>query len=88
MEKIVYEQVAMYLEGTKLIYEFQSGFRTFQSTDTCLLYLNDHIKRELGLGKYCSMVDLQKVFDTVVHFIFIDKLRALGFDRTTVSWWR
>ena len=75
-------------EKKQLIYEFQSGFRTSHSTDTCLLYLNDRIKHEVDSGKYCGMVmlDLQKAFDTVNHSILIDKLRTLGFDRATVSW--
>ena len=32
MEKIVYEQVAKYFEENKLIYEFQSGFRSGHPT--------------------------------------------------------
>ncbi|KAJ4944973.1 hypothetical protein JOQ06_013512 [Pogonophryne albipinna] len=62
--------------------------RTSHSTDTCLLYLNDHIKQEVDAGKYCGMVmlDLQKAFDTVNHSILIDKLKAIGFDSLSVSW--
>ena len=88
MEKIVFEQVAKYLDENKLMYEFQSGFRTSHSTDTCLLYLNDRIKHEVDLGRYCGMVmlDLQKAFDTVNHPILIDKLKAIGFDSTAASW--
>ena len=88
MEKIVYEQVAKYLEENKLIYEFQSGFRESHSTDTCLIYLNDYIKREIHDGKYCGMVmlDLQKAFDTVDHSILIEKLKAIGLDSTAVKW--
>ncbi|KAJ4933624.1 hypothetical protein JOQ06_030448, partial [Pogonophryne albipinna] len=88
MEKIVYEQVEKYLAEKYLIYEFQSGFRTSHSTDTCLLYLNDHIKQEVDAGKYNGMVmlDLQKAFDTVNHSILIDKLKAIGFDSLSVSW--
>ncbi|XP_061773774.1 probable RNA-directed DNA polymerase from transposon BS isoform X1 [Nerophis ophidion] len=88
MEKIVYEQVDRYLATNKLMYKFQSGFRTNHSTDTCLLYLTDHIKHEVDAGKYCGMVmlDIQKAFDTVNHAILFDKLRAIGFDETSSSW--
>ena len=88
MEKIIFEQVEKYLTEKKLIYEYQSGFRSSHSTDTCLLYLHDRIKHEVDSGKYCGMVmlDLQKAFDTVNHDIMIDKLKAIGFDGTSVSW--
>merc|ERR1711888_118149 len=88
MEKVVYEQIEKYLATKKLMYEFQSGFRTSHSTDTCLLYLSDHIKQEVDAGKYCGMVmlDLQKAFDTVNHSILLNKLSAIGFDSTSLSW--
>ena len=70
------------------MYQLQSGFRTNHSTDTCLLYLTDHIKQEVDTGKYCGMVmlDLQKAFNTVNHAILLDKLKAIGFDKTATRW--
>ena len=72
------------------MYQFQSGFRTNHSTDTCLLYLTDRIKYEVDAGKYCGMImlDLQKAFDTVNHSILIEKLKAIGFDKSSTSWMR
>ena len=32
------------------------------------------------------MLDLQKVFDTVNHSILLNKLRAIGFDSTSLNW--
>ncbi|KAI4829474.1 hypothetical protein KUCAC02_023514, partial [Chaenocephalus aceratus] len=48
----------------------------------------DYIKQEVDEGKYCGMVmlDLHKAFDTVNHPILIDKLKAIGFDKLSVSW--
>ena len=34
------------------------------------------------------MLDLQKAFDTVNHSVLIGKLKAMGFDSTSVSWMR
>ena len=88
IERLIYEQISKYLYEHNLLFEFQSGFRTSHSTDTCLLYLTDYIKQEVDSGKYCGMVmlDLQKAFDTVNHSILLEKLRAIGFDNTSLGW--
>ena len=73
-------QLEGYLVKNNLLYEFQSGFRSKFSTDTCLSYLTDFIKHETSKGLYTGMImlDLQKAFDTVDHLILCEKLRAIG----------
>ena len=85
IERVVYEQIENYLSSHNILYEFQSGFIKAHS---CLLYLMDQIKEEVNEGKYCGMVmlDLQKAFDTVNHTILLAKLRALGFNNTSLQW--
>ena len=60
-----------YLSENRLLYEFQYGFRSSYSTDTCLIHLTDYIKLENGKGNFTGMVllDLQKAFDIVNHTI-------------------
>ena len=65
-ERIVYDQLDEYLRAHKLLYEYQSGFRSAYSTDTCLVHLTDYVKQEQDKGHYIGM-DLQKAFDTVDH---------------------
>ena len=88
LERAVYTQVEDHLKTHKLFYKFQSGFRTSYSTDSCLTYLTDFIRFQMDRGFFVGMVmiDLQKAFDTVDHSIILQKLKALGFNDTSVSW--
>ena len=51
-----------FLEKNHIIYRYQSGFRKFLSTDSCLSYLNNKIATGFESGRYTSMIliDLQK----------------------------
>ncbi len=56
MEKVVHQQIYDYVSKNRLIYDFQSGFRRSYSTDTCILFLTDCIRKELDGGHLCAMV--------------------------------
>ena len=72
------------------MYELQSGFRSTYSTNTCLMYLYDYIRQECDKGNFTGMVllDLQKAFDTVNHYILLYKLTALGMNGESAEWFR
>jgi hypothetical protein len=72
----------IYLLENELLYEFQSGFRTSYSTDTCLIHLFDHIKSHTVKYTVMIMLDLQKAFDTVEHEILCNKLKVMGIRST------
>ena len=67
---IVYQITMSYL------YKYQSSFRKFHSSDTCLSYLNDKIAKGFDSSLLTGIVlfDLQKAFDTIDHNILIKKM--------------
>ena len=71
-----------------LLFEYQSGFRSKFSTDTCLNHLLDYIKGNSAKGLFTGMImlDQQKAFDTVDHDILCDKLKVIGVE--SVNWFR
>ena len=88
LEMAVCTQLEDYLVKKKLLFDFQSSFRSNFSIDSCLTYLTDYIKIQTckGLYKGMLMLDLQKVFDTVDHGILCKKLKAIGIK--SVYWFR
>ena len=88
MERIIYDQMYVYLETNNILYDLQSGFRKSYSTETCLSYLTDHLKAEIDQRNFCGMllIDLQKAFDTVNHNILLYKLTAMGFKSNVLNW--
>ena len=89
-EKIVHYQTQDYLDRHKILYTYQSGFRTKHSTDTCLTLLNNKILNGIDKGFLTGMIfiDLQKAFDTINHEIFLTKLECIGFSNSAILWYR
>ena len=50
LERAVYVQVVEHCKSNNIIYPLQSGFQKHYSTDTCLMYLQDHIRSEISKG--------------------------------------
>ena len=73
IEKIIHDQTQNFLDKNNVIYRYQSGFRKFYSTDSCLSYLSNKINTGFESGLFTGMIliDLQKVFDTINHDILI-----------------
>jgi hypothetical protein len=59
-ERSVHMQLAGFLESNDILYEFQSGFRSKFSTESCLIHLFDFIKDNTtkGLNTGMAMLDL------------------------------
>ena len=70
-----------FLTKKNILYKFQSGFRKFHSTDSCLTYLHDKVAKGFDSGLLTGMIliDLQKAFDIIDHKILIEKMKCMGF---------
>ncbi len=89
-EKVIRDQTLSFLNENKLLHQYQSGFRKFHSTDTCLTYLNDKILKGIdsNLMTGLILIDLQKAFDTIDHEILLKKLVHLGFSKESIKLFR
>ena len=89
-EKVVHDQTQPFLDESKILYKFQSGFRRSFSTDSCLSYLSNKIANgfESGLHTGMILIDLQKAFGTIDHEILINKLEFLGFSKNVILWFK
>ena len=88
LERTVHRQLVNYLEKKGIIFDYQSGFRSGFSTDTCLINLSDHVRSEISKGNFVGMVmiDLRKAFDTVDFDVLLAKLKIMGVKNT--DWFR
>ena len=62
IKKVVHDQTQRFLDKNNIIYRYQSGFRKFFSTDSCMFYLSNKIASgfESGLFTGIVFIDLQK----------------------------
>ena len=88
IEKSIHFQIEDFLNKRKLIYMYQSGFRTNHSTDLCLAQLIDFVATGMDKQMYTGMilVDLQKAFYTLDHGVLLEKMKYFGFRASVIKW--
>ena len=88
IEKNIHDQTQRFLDKNDIIYRYQSGFRKFFSTNSCLSYLNNNIAIGFESSLYTGMtlIDLQKASDTVNNDILLKKIEFIGFPEETTKW--
>ena len=79
LEKVVAEQLTLYIEDHEIFDKFQSGFHSRYSTETALLRVANDIILAADSGEYTVLVslDLSSAFDTVDHNILINTLHNI-----------
>lgn len=89
-ERIVFNQLYLYLSQNNLLYISQHGFRTEHSTESASLEFLDRIYNSLDNGciPISIFLDLSKAFDTLDHSILLQKLNYYGISGISNSWFK
>ena len=86
----MFKRLYAFLEQNKCIYDLQFGFRENHSTNHALISIVEKIQHairnnNIAIGVF---IDLQKAFDTVNHFILIEKLNHYGVSGISNAWFK
>lgn len=84
-ERLVLNQLIIYINEEALLGPTVSGFRKSHSTTTVLLGIRDALIRASSRGEVTLMVcaDYSKAFDTVQFRSVVSKMHSLGFSNTS-----
>ena len=88
-ERLVKNRLADHLNENNLMNSFQSAYTKFNSTETTLLAVHDHIIRAMSQQEVTGLclLDLSAAFDTIDHTILLHRLKSwFGFTDTVLSW--
>ena len=84
----MHSQLIEHLEKYEIIFDYQSGFRSKHSVNTCLAHLSNQILKGYEAKKSIGMIliDLQKAFETLDYGILLKNQKYYGFSLETVRW--
>ncbi len=87
LEKVVANQLILYLESENLLNKHQFAYRPRTSTEDALLNITEAAYKGIDNGDITLLVllDLSKAFDSVNHNILTDKLDSLNIN---TSWFK
>jgi hypothetical protein len=89
LERVVKKRLDSHLASNSLFVPFQSAYRKFNSTETALLTVHDHVIGSMDQGKVTAliMLDLSAAFDTIDHNILLHRLQHwYGLTGEALNW--
>lgn len=88
LERVVSNQLTLYLEHHGILPLAQSGFRRGHSTTTALLDVVGNIleARDRGMGTLLVLLDFSRAFDSINTSLLLAKLSYYGCNVETVKW--
>ena len=88
LEKIVANQLSLYMETHQLFHEHQGAYRHGKSSEQILLYVIDMIVNALDqhLIVCAAILDLRKAFDSLDNVILSQQLECLGVRNIELKW--
>lgn len=88
LERIVCNQLTVFLEAHNILPTRQSGFRKHHSTITALLDVIDNVlyAQDRGEGTILVLLDFSRAFETINRSLFLAKLRYYGFSSDAIEW--
>jgi len=91
LERLVAGQLMEYLSLAVILPPLQSGFRQGYSTETAVLRVLSDILQAVDSGDLAALVllDLSAAFDTVDHYILLERLQqTFGISDTALCWFQ
>ena len=88
LEKLVANQLGLFLESRHLLHDLQGAYRHGRSSEHILLYAVDTIIQALDNGdSVCAaFLDLRKAFDSLDHCLLLRRLFDLGVSGVELTW--
>ena len=89
-EKLITQQLEIYLETNEILVQQQAGFRKKHCTQTSLLSITNQwfINMDRGSLNGVIFLDLKKAFDCVDHTILLRKLYNYGITEKSLEWFQ
>lgn len=88
LERLIFDQLTIFLQRHSVLDAFQCGFRKGHSTSSALLKLINDVRGGMDrrLVTVLVLFDFSKAFDTVHYGLLPRQLSMMGFSQPTIDW--